>query len=86
MSKNKNWTRVCSDCHHVRYLPKAWAKETAPTGLDIAASKLISLGTGLQGRSGGSRAMQVENARDRVLRNAMCPACGSSNYTQHKPS
>jgi hypothetical protein len=67
-------------------LPEVWAKEKAPReGQVKATARAARFGFG---RRRGELAMQsvaLEGQRDRVLSNARCPGCGSSEFTQYKP-
>lgn len=83
--ESQDYTRVCAKCGTQRYLPKEWAMEKAPREGKVNRMNRASR-IDVSGASGISMtAMSLSSQRDRVLTNARCPSCGSSDYTQYAP-
>jgi hypothetical protein len=82
---SQDYTRVCGKCGTHRYLPKAWATEKSPSeGKVNRMNRAARIDVG--GASGISlTAMNLSSQRDRVLTNARCGICGSSDFTQYAP-
>lgn len=74
-------TRVCNKCGNTRFLPRAWAQTKAPRP---APSMIVGIG---RHRRSELAMIHMKEAQERELfhKNAMCPSCGSSQYTQYKP-
>ncbi|HVA74294.1 MAG TPA: hypothetical protein VNF71_06980 [Acidimicrobiales bacterium] len=82
----KDYTRICNNCGNRWLLPKEWATEKAPRGSQVKAMGRASLfAIGKQRERYSMQSMALQGQQERVLSNARCPGCGSSEYTQYKP-
>jgi hypothetical protein len=79
----KDYTRVCNRCGGRWLLPKAFATESARSPGHVKA--LERNARLMPGRGGGPQAAAARSLLDRVMANAQCPHCGSSDYRQYKP-
>lgn len=86
-TKNQaDWIRVCNRCGYRWLLPEEWATETAPSDWRIKRSERSAKYVLTRHNSMyAMRAMALQSQRDRVLGNARCSQCGSSDYTQFYP-
>ena len=81
-----DWTRVCNKCGESWLLPEEWAKEKAPKSAQVnAMNRAARMGIGKQRERYSMQSMALQGQQDRVLTNARCPSCGSSEFTQYKP-
>lgn len=81
----KEYKRSCNKCGAIWYVPKELAEERMPNKLEIAGTKMQTFGMGsLEGVGRHARAQlkSLEARKQRVLDNARCPSCGSSDYSQ----
>lgn len=90
MGKIKEVRRVCRRCGTEWFLPKALAKEKAPSSLQVAGKKmqaskmnLTPIGWLSKGRR-QAEAQAAEEQREKVLGRSQCPGCGSTDFDQQK--
>jgi DNA-directed RNA polymerase subunit RPC12/RpoP len=77
--------RTCLNCGHKRLIPKALAREKAPTRLDMLAAKTQATGKEISlvsftRSSARMKVLAMEEKKARVLERGMCPQCGSGKY------
>lgn len=85
-SDGADYTRVCSRCGERRLLPKAWALEKGPKQSQVNAMRRANkFAIGSQREKYSMQSMALGSQQDRVLQNAICPKCGSSEFTQYAP-
>ena len=83
---SQDYTRVCGKCGESRLLPKAWALEKGPRGSQVNAMKRANkFAIGSQREKYSMQSMALSSQQDRVLQNAICPNCGSSDFSQYAP-
>jgi hypothetical protein len=83
---SKDYTRICDKCGARWFLPKQWATEKAPKDYKVRQSqRATKWAVGRQRERYSTQALALSSQQDRVLSNAQCPNCGSSDYTQYKP-
>jgi ribosomal protein S27AE len=79
--------RTCNRCGHARYLPRKLAREKAPNAMQLTGAKLRAGGASASVLStkGAAKQLQLNRLEERdrrVLENAMCPGCGSIDFTE----
>jgi len=86
MAESKDYTRICDKCGTRWLLPKELATEKGPRAAQVKGMERASRwGVGRQRTKYSMQALALQDQQDRVLANAMCPSCGSSDFTQYKP-
>lgn len=84
----KEMERRCKRDGTVWYVPLKEAKEKPPNRLEMTGARMQAAGDRMTLWAKSSRSeMQLANLerqRERVLRNASCPTCGSSSFTERK--
>lgn len=82
----KDYVRVCKSCGARWLLPKEWAIEKAPNDRQVRAlERATRFAIGRQRERYSMQSTSLHGSRDRVLANARCPSCGSSDYEQYGP-
>jgi Protein of unknown function (DUF2510) len=79
----KDYTRICSRCGGRWLLPKALAAEKSRSPGHVKS--LETKARLMPGSFSLPQAVAARSLLDRVMANAQCPHCGSSDYTQYKP-
>lgn len=86
MAPARDYTRVCQRCGTQWLLPKEYATDKAPRALQVRAMQRATRhAIGRQRVKYSTQTAALQANQDRVLQNAMCPKCGSSDYRQYKP-
>ncbi len=84
--ESQDYTRVCDKCGTKRFLPKAWATEKPPSGAQVKSmTTATKFAQGKQRERYSMQSVALNAQQDRVLSNARCPSCGSSDFTQYAP-
>ena len=83
MSRGKDYTRICNRCGGRWLLPKTLATESARSPGHVKALERNARLMPVRGDPAGAAA--ARSLLNRVMANAQCPHCGSSDYRQYKP-
>lgn len=83
MSKDHNYTRICRDCGHRRFVPEEIATMKKSGFWKTRGTKPVVRVAWTSAQQTAAAAQESKNLS--IAQNAMCPECGSSNFIQYKP-